>query len=39
MGLVRGYVPYVGWTSLRLKESPLMLYIVVAVLFAVGMVL
>ncbi|CAG8909409.1 unnamed protein product [Penicillium egyptiacum] len=37
-GLVRGYVPYVGWTSLRLKESPLILYIVAAVLFAVGVV-
>lgn len=38
VGLVRGYIPYVGWTSLQLKESPLILYIVVAVLFAVGMV-
>ena len=39
VGLVYGYVPYVGWTSLWLKESPLTLYIVTTVLFAVGMVL
>ena len=38
VGLVRGYIPYVGCTSLRLKESPLILYIVVALLFAVGVV-
>ncbi|EIT80580.1 hypothetical protein AFCA_004908 [Aspergillus flavus] len=38
VGLVRGYVPYVGWISLWLKESPLFLYIIMTVLVVLGVV-
>ncbi|KAF7590289.1 hypothetical protein BBP40_003026 [Aspergillus hancockii] len=39
VGLVRGYVPCVGWISLWLKESPIVLYVVTAVLLVVGAIL
>lgn len=38
VGLVRGYVPYVGWISLWLKESPLFLYMITTVLVVLGVV-
>ncbi|KAE8132834.1 hypothetical protein BDV38DRAFT_274837 [Aspergillus pseudotamarii] len=38
VGLIRGYVPYVGWISLWLKESPLILYIITFVFVVLGVV-
>ena len=37
VGLVRGYIPYIGWPILALKESPLLLYTAAVALLIGGM--
>ena len=37
VGLVRGYVPCIGWASLVLKDSPWLLHAATATLLGAGM--
>lgn len=37
VGVVRGYVPYIGWSTLTLKEAPVILYTVIAALIGIGL--